>query len=197
MSDHFDEEFAEIVDTVGPRRRRRILGAATQLAADIRADTELLGTAAVDQSNRDDLRVLGALPPQTFTQSRLWRHQLAEAATRLGEDTARWLAPVPRCTAEEMVLHLILRPAAVTDTGSPAHQAYAWPNSTNPRGWGDLLKFLFQDHDVLMLCDMAAQSARGSSRRRQPGPVTLVYRVQPPLPCPRPTRIPGPHANRH
>jgi hypothetical protein len=121
----------------------------TQVAADIRVDTDLLGTAAVDDSNRDDLRVLGALPPQTFRQSQLWRHQLGEAATRLGEDTTRWGAPVPRCTAEEMVLHLILRRAAVADTGSPANPACAWPDSTDPRGWGDLFEFLFQDHDVL------------------------------------------------
>jgi hypothetical protein len=42
------------------RRRQWILDAATQVAADIRVDTDLLGTAAVDDSNRDDLRVLGA-----------------------------------------------------------------------------------------------------------------------------------------
>jgi hypothetical protein len=133
-------------------------------AADIRADADFLCTAAVNDSNPDDLRVLGALPSQTFDQSQFWRHQLADAATRLGEeDTSRWGTPVPRCTGEEMVLHLILRRAAVADTGSPPNEACGWPDSANPRGWGDLFEFLFQDHDVLMLYDMPAEGAESAA----------------------------------
>jgi hypothetical protein len=62
-----------------------------------------------------------------------------------------------------MVLHLILRRAAVADTGSPANRACAWPDSINPRGWGDVFEFLFQDHDVLMLYDMPAQVAESAA----------------------------------
>ena len=54
MTGDIDDEFAEVIDTVGPRRRQSILDAAIQVAADIRADAELLGTSAVSDSNRDD-----------------------------------------------------------------------------------------------------------------------------------------------
>lgn len=36
------------------------------------------------------LKVFGALPPQSFGQSRLWRYQLATATEALAEDARRW-----------------------------------------------------------------------------------------------------------
>jgi len=36
-------------------------------------------------------------------------------------------------------------------------------NSTNPRGWADLFELLFQDHDVLMLYDMPAQTTESAA----------------------------------
>ena len=94
------------------------------------------------------------LPQQTFGQSRFWRYQLAAAAEALAGDTDRWGAPVPRCTGEEMVLHLTLRRAAA-DAGCPPQQVFAWPEDpTRDHGWGDLFEYLFQDHDVLMLYDV-------------------------------------------
>ena len=53
MTGDIDDEFAEVIDTVGTRRRQRILHAAMQVASDIRADAELLGTAAVSGTNRE------------------------------------------------------------------------------------------------------------------------------------------------
>ena len=58
-----------------------------------------------------------------------------------------------------MVLHLILRRAAVTDTGLSADQAMAWPAETdNPDTWVDLASDLFQDDDVLALYDLPAET---------------------------------------
>lgn len=155
--EELDEEFAEIIAMVGPRRREQIIAAARQVAEDVRADAELLGADRVDRRNEGQLRVLGLLPAQTFGQSRFWRHQFALAAERLCEDTQRWGAPVPRCSGEEMALHLILRRAAVADTGLAVEEAFEWPDESNPGGWGDLLDGLFQDHDVLMLYEIPAE----------------------------------------
>jgi hypothetical protein len=132
----------------------QIVAAARALAGEIRADADHLGTAAIHPSNRARLTILGSLPPQTFGQSRFWRYQLAAAAEALAGDTDRWGAPVPRCTGEEVVLHLILHRAAA-DAGSSSEQVFAWPKDpSRDQGWGDFLEYLFQDHDVLMLYDV-------------------------------------------
>ncbi|MFV8142266.1 hypothetical protein ACNQR7_32265 [Mycolicibacterium senegalense] len=154
-----DEEYAEIIAEVGPRRRDLIVAAAEQVAADVQADATLLGTAAITRQNRRQLRILGDMPAQTFRQSQFWRHQFAAAAQRLGEDARRWGAPIPRCSGEEMALHFILRRAAVDDTDLPAERACDWPDEQNPHGWGDLYEYLFQDHDVLLLFDMPSDAA--------------------------------------
>jgi hypothetical protein len=152
--DDLDEEFFEIIAAVGPRRRGQIVTAARALADDIRADADHLGTAAIHGPNRTRLKVLGLLPQQTFGQSRFWRYQLAGAAEALAGDTDRWGAPVPRCTGEEMVLHLTLHRAAA-DAGCLPQEVFAWPEDpTRDHGWGDLFEYLFQDHDVLMLYDV-------------------------------------------
>ncbi|WP_293003105.1 hypothetical protein [Mycobacterium sp.] len=152
--DDLDAEFLEIIATVGPRRCH-IVAAAEQLAIAIRAEADQLDTAPIDAANQREFAVLGSLPPQTFTQSRLWRYQLANAAEVLAGDTRRWGAPVPRCTGEEMMLHLILRRAAA-DAGCPPQQLFAWPDDpARQHGWGDLFENLFQDNDVLMLYDAA------------------------------------------
>lgn len=151
-----DPEFVDLINTIGPRRAQALAVAAFEVAEQIRADADLLGTAAV---TGDQLQILDALPPCTFTQSHLWRYQLAECATRLANDARQWGAPVPRCTGEEMVLHLILRRAAVTDTGLSADQAMAWPAETdNPDTWVDLASDLCQDDDVLALYDLPAET---------------------------------------
>ena len=93
-----------------------------------------------------------------------------------------------RCTGEEMVLHLILRRTAVADTSLPANRACAWPHSANPRAWGDLLEFLFQDHDVLMLYDMPTQSAESAAGAVNLDPSRWFSEFSLPSPVPdRPT----------
>lgn len=149
-----DPELIAVIDTVGARRRNLITAAGVELAADIRADADDLDTSQVVVGGRF-LRVLDLLPPQTFTHSKLWRHQLAAAAEALAQDTRRWGAPLPRSTGEEMALHLILRRAATAD-GCPPNRVEDWPDEPHRPGdgWGDLFDCLFQDHDVLMLYDL-------------------------------------------
>lgn len=139
-----DDEFADIADMITPQQANLIAQAADDLAADIRRDADALGSDPLTDANRDQARVLSSLPPVTFDQSLLWRYQLAEAAERLGADTRRWGAPIPRCTGEEMVLHLILGRA----------KALARPRQVRRGSWDLLSEVLFQDHDVLTLFDV-------------------------------------------
>lgn len=144
-----DDEFGEILATISDRQSSLIAVAADDIAAAIRADDATLGSAAVAEHTHGRLQVLQTLPAITFGQSRLWRCQLAAAAERLAADTRLWGAPIPRCTGEEMVLHLILRRA----------QAAARPRQVRPGSWDELSEYLFQDHDVLMLYDLPPDAA--------------------------------------
>lgn len=142
------EEFREIVEMVSPAQAALIADAADSIAAAIRSDADMLGSDAVSEHTGAQLQVLQALPAITFGQSRLWRYQLAEAADRLAGDTRRWGVPIPRCTGEEMVLHLILRRA----------QSMARPRQVRRGSWEELSQELFQDHDVLTLYDLAPEA---------------------------------------
>ena len=172
MTGDIDDEFAEVIDTVGPRRRRAP-GHGGGQRHQPRRPARAGRTAAANVSAKPALA----------------------APARRGCDTvgrghgAWWGAPVPRCTGEEMVLHLILRRAAIADTSLPTNQACAGPHSADPRGWGDLFEFLFQDHGVLMLYDMPAQSAESAAGAVNLDPSRWFSEFSPPLPCPRPTHM--------
>jgi hypothetical protein len=102
--------------------------------------------------------VFGSLPPLTLRRNGQWRRQMARTFDDLTADlkTPETAGVEPRCTGEEMALHLIIhrarsitanRPNAVRSlvTGLPAHRAdYDWDACSD---------VLFQDHDVLMLFD--------------------------------------------
>lgn len=139
-------ELAEIVAEVGPRRAALITETAAAVAAEIRADATALGPRPVTSWNRHYLRLLGSLPPATFAQGQSWRLALADAAERLGADARLIGAPVPRCSGEEMMLHIILQRASRISPGGPDD-------------WADLFEILFQDHDILLLYDMPAEAA--------------------------------------
>jgi len=182
------DELTELVGEVGARRRKYIIAAADELAAAIRADADHLGTRAVAPDNRANLVVLADLPPQTFNQSRLWRYQLAAAADSLAADARTVGAPLPRCTGEEMILHLVLRRAAEL-SGCPPGRVHDWPDDpARADGWGDLFEYLFQDHDVLMLYDAARDDMADL------GVVNIApsqWFTTLPLPFPVPDRSPG------
>lgn len=143
-----DEEYTEIVELISARQATLIANAADEIAAAIRSDADILDSAPITQLNSGQLEVLATLPAITFEQSRLWRYQLAAAADRLAADTRLWGAPIPRCTGEEMVLHLILRRA----------QSSARPRQVRRGSWDQLSEALFQDHDVLTLYDLPPEA---------------------------------------
>lgn len=143
-----DEEYSEIVELISARQATLIANAADEIANAIRSDADTLDSTPVTKCNSGQLEVLATLPSITFEQSRLWRYQLAAAADRLATDTRLWGAPIPRCTGEEMVLHLILRRAEAT----------ARPRQVRRGSWDQLSEVLFQDHDVLTLYDLPPEA---------------------------------------
>lgn len=162
---NLDAEFVELIDTVGPKRARILATTAHQIAVEIRTAADALGTAAASRGQR---HILAALPASTYDQSRFWRYQFADCALRLAEDTERWGAPVPRCTGEEMALHLILH-RATTDTG---------------QSWPDLAEDLFQDNDVLTLYDLPVDAVTGLIGAVQLAPAQWFTEFTTPFPLP-------------
>ena len=162
---NLDAEFAELIDTVGHRRAGILATTAHQIAAEIRTAADALGTAGVGPGQR---HILAALPACTYAQSRFWRYQFADCASRLAEDTERWGAPVPRCTGEEMALHLILH-RTTTDTG---------------HSWSDLAEDLFQDNDVLTLYDIPVDAVTGPIGAVQLTPAQWFTEFTTPFPLP-------------
>lgn len=162
---NLDAEFAELIDTVGHRRAGILATTARKIATEIRTAADALGTAAVGPSQR---HILAALPACTYAQSRFWRYQFADCASRLADDSKRWGAPVPRCTGEEMALHLILH-RTTTDTG---------------QSWSNLAEDLFQDNDVLTLYDIPVDAVTGPIGAVQLTPAQWFTEFTTPFPLP-------------
>jgi hypothetical protein len=91
-------------------------------------------------------------PRVTWHQDAIWRRQAARAYDDLIADIAAGDWPCPRCPAEEMALHLMLRDAAAVADG------WAWivdkakvPPNPDDFNWDDVQDGLFQDTDILAL----------------------------------------------
>lgn len=195
--DDLDAEFVEMIADVGSVRAGHIAAAGDELATQIRSEADALGASSITEANRGAAPVLSSLPRQTYSESLLWRYQFAEAAAALAADARRWGAPVPRCTGEEMALHLILHRAAAA-AGCPRSKVFEWPDDDLSRpdrgpGWGDLFEYLFQDHDVLLLHEMPAEETealRGVNLhpRRWFTEFSAPFEIPPRTAVPAPTR---------
>lgn len=102
--------------------------------------------------------VFGRLPAITLRCDGQWRRQMARAFDDLASDLQAagetWMGP--RCTGEEMALHLMIdrarsitanRPNAVRDL------VVNLPQNSADYDWQGCSDDLFEDHDVLMLFD--------------------------------------------
>lgn len=104
-----------------------------------------------------DRSVFGEYPATTWGQPAGWRRQAARAFDDLAADAEAGRAPRPRCTGEEMALHLILdRAAALHAGGHVDYQLAGIPAHPRDGDWAGPLDYLFEDHDVLVLFDGAA-----------------------------------------
>jgi hypothetical protein len=96
-----------------PRNTAHIWAAATQLAAV--PDAQL-----IDVQTRIPLShsEWGRLPWVITNAPVDWYGELIDAVVNLGDDAAAGRCPIPRCTGEEMALHLVLED--ITDSHDPA-----------------------------------------------------------------------------
>lgn len=102
--------------------------------------------------------VFGSLPPITLHQNNAWRRQMARTFHDLAADlaTADWVQP--RCTGEEMALHLALAHADQLTRDRPHHineHVTDLPEDRHDYDWATCSSILFEDHDVLILFDTA------------------------------------------
>jgi hypothetical protein len=98
--------------------------------------------------------VFDEFPRITWRQNAIWRRQAARSFDDLSDDLAAGHWPQPRCPAEEMALHLILRSAeaAVDDDWAGFTGRYVdLPGHEGDYDWDMLTETLFQDLDILAL----------------------------------------------
>lgn len=136
-------------------RTADVLHTALCLLADgIHDDVDELGDSPVILGEHKGLAVLDRLPRVCWRQDAGWRRRLAGAADDLADDLAAGRLPYPRCTAEEMCLHLAIEDAedTVDDDALPEGDP-SLPEHENDYDWDACDEFLFKDHDVLMLND--------------------------------------------
>lgn len=110
--------------------------------------------------------LFGALPPVTFRQDNAWRREMARTFDDLLDDLTAQTAFEPRCTGEEMALHLAIARARALERNRPrlVREAVAdLPEHRRDCDWSACSDVLFQDHDVLMLFDAALDGIEDSS----------------------------------
>jgi hypothetical protein len=110
--------------------------------------------------------VFGSLPPVTLRQGSDWRRQMARAFLDLAEDLAAGPEVEPRCTGEEMALHLGIARADHLTRNRPRYVGKVvaeLPEDRRDYAWDACSDVLFEDHDVLMLFDAALDGVEDSS----------------------------------
>ncbi len=119
-------------------------------------DVEDHGNAPVERPG-DDWTYFDRLPRTTWTQDAEWRRQVARACDDLADDLEDGEPPLPRCHAEEAILHMALELAPVlagiAEKGDDGHRAL--PRMEGDYNWEACLDRLFHDHDILWLYDPA------------------------------------------
>ncbi|GHE51143.1 hypothetical protein [Streptomyces capitiformicae] len=100
--------------------------------------------------------LFGALPPVTLRQDATWRRHMARTFDDLAADLSSEAEFEPRCTGEEMALHLGIARARHLTHNQPRRVRDSVENLPEHRrdfDWEACSDLLFQDHDVLMLFD--------------------------------------------
>jgi hypothetical protein len=135
-----------------PRTATALWTIAQILADQAYDDVEKHGDQPVVTKNEWEL--FDRYPPITWMQNAVWRRQAGRAYDDLTADLEAGKWPCPRCPAEEMALHLILRdvPAAVDDGWAGLEEEDAQlPAHPDDFNWDLAQDVLVQDTDILAL----------------------------------------------
>jgi hypothetical protein len=130
-----------------PRTADSLHSALCMLADEIYDDVEEHGDEPITSRDGEQWMALDRLPHITWRQDAQWRRNIARAADDLAADLERGDWPLPRCTGEEMVLHLAIRDA----DGFTDDQDEDLPHHPDDNDWDLCSEMLFQDQDVLLL----------------------------------------------
>jgi hypothetical protein len=143
-----DDEFWPLT----PRTAAALYGALGLIADWAYDDAETHGDDPVDPDG--DWLLFDELPRISWRRDGAWRRDVARAADDLSNDIAHGRWPVPRCNAEELLLHLAIDYAAdMVKDGSSIAVLLDLPEHEDDYDWGMCSEELFQDHDVLLLYD--------------------------------------------
>ncbi|MFD7008441.1 hypothetical protein [Rhodococcus jostii] len=142
------------------RQRHAVATTAVILADWAYDDADEIGDRRIHAMTARSL--LSELPPCTWHQNLGWRRQMARTFDDLAGDAQSGADPLPRCTGEEMALHIVLIKAAGQHLdGEPDHLLGAIPPHPNDTDWISPMDFLFDDYDVLTLFDIAPDHIGG------------------------------------
>jgi hypothetical protein len=134
---------------VTPRTAAVLRAALRTLAEGIRADVEALGHRPVVLGEHRRLAALDRLPRASWPQDATWRLRVAGAAEDLAADLRAGRSPRPRCTAEEVCLHLALEDAedAVNDE-IVDESVLRLPEDERDYDWDEVDALLVSDVDL-------------------------------------------------
>ncbi|MFC9390923.1 tetratricopeptide repeat protein [Streptomyces venezuelae] len=148
-----DEDYDESEPWSPSPRTLEVLAAALDIACDMTYDAiEDIGGKPIKAKSW--AYPLDQLPSQTWRQSRRWRRAFARCYDDLAEDIRAGIRPRPRCTGEEMALHIALAHAsAMTLDEMELVEEFTEgiPPSPHDYDWDECKDLLFEDHDVLWL----------------------------------------------
>uniref|UniRef100_UPI003F490736 hypothetical protein n=1 Tax=Amycolatopsis sp. CA-096443 TaxID=3239919 RepID=UPI003F490736 len=166
-------------DAYGPlgqyltRQGAQLLAAAAEdLAEQGRWELTGLGDLPYERGGEDDWlpgeTFFGQLPPLCDRQNAAWRMAMVRAVLDLRDDLLAGRAPLPRCTGEEVALHLIMHHAEhlldllddeelAAARGLPSRAAY----TARHRQFSTMREIFQQDEDFVFLFDQDLAEAAG------------------------------------
>ncbi|MFE7958645.1 hypothetical protein [Streptomyces sp. NPDC057413] len=153
FSEDWDEEDDEGEEVLTARTRAVLHLALQQLSDKAWQEVSTLGEQPAQRSAGG---LFGSLPRVTWHQDAAWRRQMARAFDDLAADCASGAEVEPRCTGEEMALHLGIARAQELTRNRPRlvqDSVAGLPENRADFDWDACSDVLFQDHDVLMLFD--------------------------------------------
>ena len=153
LSEDWCEEDDEGEEALTTRTRAVLHLALRELADQAWQEVSALGEQPAARSTGG---LFGSLPRVTWHQDSSWRRQLARALDDLAADCTSGAEVEPRCTGEEMALHLAIARAQDLTHNRPrlvAETVAGLPEARGDGDWDACSDVLFQDHDVLMLFD--------------------------------------------
>jgi len=123
------------------------------IAADLLFDE---GREDLDQDDPNPWGLFELYPRLVVTQNKDWRRQALQSYDQLAAEIREHGTPIPRCTADEVALWLMLDRASAIEVDRDAWPAL-WstvirqPASRDDFDWPSLREDLFEDTDFLML----------------------------------------------